>query len=124
MAHDWDPHFASIGERAEPDWNAAADYIDRLTVAQLAELLDEADVSPQIDRAAEEHLAAARDVLRDDLARFRQAVEAGHPNVVRFWTRDVFIYVVDDRDESDLWDSMPRLRWSGVLVAAGFDDTR
>lgn len=124
MANDWDPHFTSIGENVKPDWDAAVAYIEGLSVEQLAELLEETDVSREIDSASEEHLPAARDVLRKDVAEFRDAVENGHPHMVRLWTRDVFVYVIDDREQSALWDAMPVLRWSGVLVAAGFDDTR
>jgi hypothetical protein len=124
MANDWDPHFASIAQDVTPDWEAAADFIERLTLEQLEEFLEETDLSPHIDQAAEAHLPAARDILRADLAEFRSAAERGHPHLVRFWTRDIYVYVIDDREHSDLWDATPRLRWSGVLVSAGFDDTR
>jgi hypothetical protein len=124
VSDDWDPHFASIGDEVTPDWEAAARYIDGFTLEQFAELLDWEVVASHIDAATEEHLPATRDVLRNDLAEFRSAAENGHAHMVRFSTRDVFVYVVDDEDQSDLWACLPRLRWSGVLVAAGFDDTR
>jgi hypothetical protein len=124
MANDWDPHVASIAQDVTPDWEVAADFIERLNVEQLEELLEEADLSPQIDQAAQADLPAAREILRADLTEFRTAAEHGHPHLVRFWTRDIYVYVVDDRKHSALWDGMPRLRWSRVLVAAGFDDTR
>jgi len=124
MAHDWDPLFASIGEAVTPDWEAAARYVDDFSLAQLGELLEWCSLPPTVAAANKAGLSAARELLRHDLDGFWEAVEQGHARMVRFWLRDVFVYVVDDRDVTDLRDSMPRLRWSGVLVAAGFDDNR
>jgi hypothetical protein len=124
VSHSWDPLFASIADSVTPNWDAAAAFIEEFTVEQLRYLLQWDNVAAGVDSAAEHHLPAARDALHEALSEFRSAVENGHRQMVRFWTRDIFVYVVDDHSATDLWSSMPLLRWSGVLVAAGFDDTR
>lgn len=119
MSHNWDPTFVAIEANREPDWDAAERYATELTVDQLERWIEEDSYAP-VDQANAETLPAARAALADLLAQFREAVTDGHPHMVRFWIKnlDLFVYVVDDEDEFR-W-TFESVDLSGALEAAGF----
>jgi hypothetical protein len=113
----------------EPDWGAAAQYIDHLVLDMVEDdLLEQCGVDPRAD-PQETWLATVKERLRADLDSFRADVEGGHDEIEEWDYLDgrVFASVgsIDDESTPDSGHGwLCRLLDAGPLVAAGFSRVR
>jgi hypothetical protein len=113
----------------EPDWDAAASYIDSLILEEIEDdLFELCGVDTNRDRQ-ESWLPKVKERLRSDLERFRGDIEDDLDEIEEWDFRDgrVFASVGHEDDEADPnsghgW--MCRLVDAGALGAAGFERVR
>jgi hypothetical protein len=113
----------------EPDWDAAAQYVDHLVLDMVEDdLLEQCGVDPRSD-PQETWLDTIKERLRADLDSFRADVEGGHDEIEEWDYLDgsVFASVGSIDDESAPGSGhgwLCRLLDAGVLGAAGFSRVR
>ena len=113
----------------EPDWEAAASYIDSLILEEIEDdLLEQCGVDPNND-PRESWLDKVKDRLRTDLESFRGDVEGEHDEIEEWDFRDgrIFASVGSYEDESNPVSGhgwLCRLTDVGALSAAGFQRVR
>jgi hypothetical protein len=113
----------------EPDWDAAAQYIDHLILDMVEDdLLVLCGVDPRVD-PQDTWLETVKERLRSDLDAFRTDVESAHDQIEEWEYLDgrVFASVgtVDDESNPDTGHGwLCRLYDAGPLVAAGFSRVR
>jgi hypothetical protein len=128
---------AVIDDDKTPDWEAARQCINDLTVDQFQDntmLLDQFD--PDLlayhedagsDEGSCEKLNAEplRDRLRADVREFREAIDGDRTDIDYLIVRDAKVWVTGGLSwgdqPSELCSPMHRLHLAGVLAAAGFD---
>jgi hypothetical protein len=113
----------------EPDWAAAAEYVDHLVLDMVEDdLLELCGVDPDRD-PRETWLATVRERLRADLASFRADIEGRHDEIEEWDYLDGRIFAsvgtADDEASPDRGHGwMCRLVDAGPLVTAGFARVR
>jgi hypothetical protein len=113
----------------EPDWAAAARFVDALILEEIEDdLLVLCGVDPDAD-PRDTWLEVVKERLRSDLERFRADIEGDHDQIEEWDYLDGRIFVsvgrIEDEAEPDSGHGwMCRLLDSSVLGAAGFDRVR
>jgi hypothetical protein len=113
----------------EPDWDAAAQYIDHLVLDMVEDdLLEQCGVDPRED-PQDTWLDTVKTRLRNDLDRFRADVEGGHDEIEEWDYLDGRVFAsfgtIDDESSPDSGHGwLCRLLDAGPLTAAGFSRVR
>jgi hypothetical protein len=110
---------AAIDANAQPSWGSGEAFAAAFSNEQLADYLEAPLPLGFYELGV--GLERIRNGLRSDLDLFRRAVERRDPRLARLGLGDRAVYATSADQAGNLFAAIERLRWSGVLAAAGFE---